>query len=203
MRDGFEYLLFVFFLSDQNYFVCSLLCRYLKVELEDPTYGSRYRDVLAALEARLRRVAFSMSGLHDTHSDDAARTFKSIVDSVSKLGSQLKKLEQSIHSDRDKSKKGRKTRSMWDVLVEQDSFISGVLSIQQDCRDFRGKKDAKETELKSQLSKEGFHKKHNREAVPLPSNPSVFVSGVNPDSASMFKSALYVTCHPCSATLCR
>lgn len=80
---------------------------------------------------------------------------------------------------------------MWEVLVEQDAFISGVLDIQQRCRDSRGKKDAKEAELKSLLSKEGYDRKQSRDPVPLPSRPDVFVNGVRPETAVMFKSALY------------
>jgi phosphatidylinositol 3-kinase len=165
----------------------------LKVELEGPTYGSRYREVFAALEARLSRTPFSMSGLYDTQpTEDAATPFKSIVDSVSKLGSSLRKTEQpSSDRDRATTRKSSKERSMWEVLVEQDTFFSGVLDIQQRCRDSRGKKDVKEAELKSLLSKEGFDRKLNRDAVPLPSRPDIFVNGVIPETALMFKSALY------------
>jgi len=80
---------------------------------------------------------------------------------------------------------------MWDVLVEQDKFITGVLDIQLRCRDSRGKKDAKEAELKSLLSKEGYDRKPTRDPVPLPSRPDVFVNGLRPETALMFKSALY------------
>ena len=167
--------------------------RYLKVELEDPTYGARYREVFAAFEARLSFISFSMSGLYDTQpAEDAATPFKSIVDSVSKLGSSLRKTDQpSNDRDRATTRKSSKERSMWEVLVEQDTFISGVLDIQQRCRDSRGKKDAKEAELKSLLSKEGYDRKQSRDPVPLPSRPDVFVNGVRPETAVMFKSALY------------
>lgn len=80
---------------------------------------------------------------------------------------------------------------MWDVLVEQDEFISGVLDIQQRCRDARGKKDVKEAELRSVLLREGYNRNPKRSAIPLPSKPNILVNGVYPDTAAMFKSALY------------
>ena len=131
-----------------------------------------------------------MDNIQETHSDTAT-PFKSIVDSVSKLGHSLRKAEPAV-ADRERvAKKTARRRSMWDVLVEQDTFITGVLNIQQRCRDSRGKKDAKEAELRLMLSKEGYDRKSTRDAVPLPSRPDVFVNGVRPETAIMFKSALY------------
>jgi phosphatidylinositol 3-kinase len=134
---------------------------------------------------------FSLTGIHESHVDDAS-PFKSIVESVSKLGSSIRGMELSV-GERDRgSKKGlKKQLSIWDVLVEQDNFISGVLDIQRRCRESRGKKDAKEAELQSLLSKEGFGRSPDRPPVPLPSNPEIFVNGVNPGKSKMFKSALY------------
>jgi Phosphatidylinositol 3- and 4-kinase len=163
----------------------------LKVELEDPTYGARYKQIFAALQARLKETPFSMSGLHETHVEDTVTPFKSIVDSVSKLGSTLRKGDHALGERERTSKKLTKPRSMWNVIVEQDAFITGILEIQQRCRDARGKKDAKEAELKILLSKEGFDRRPDRDPVPLPSRPDVFVNGVDPETATMFKSALY------------
>jgi phosphatidylinositol 3-kinase len=80
---------------------------------------------------------------------------------------------------------------MWSTLVEQDKFISGVLDLQLRCRELRGKKDVKEAELRNLLSKEGFDRSDDRDPVPLPSRPDIFVNGVRPETAIMFKSALY------------
>jgi phosphatidylinositol 3-kinase len=173
----------------------------LKVELEDPTFGARYREVLTALEDRLSQTPFSSKGIRETRlqpqttEDKASQFTKSIVDSVSKLGSSLRNadLHGGTTSERDKieAKLLEKERTMWNVLLVQDKFISGVLDIQLRCRNSRGKKDAKEAELKSLLSKEGCDRKANREPVPLPSRPDIFVNGVRPETAIMFKSALY------------
>jgi Phosphatidylinositol 3- and 4-kinase len=181
-------------------FNCCCLFRYLKVELEDPTFGARYREVFDALEVRLSQTPFSGSTMRATQpslstSGDVTTQFtKSIVDSVSKIGSSLRKVEiQSTPNDSDQVAQAKSSdeRTMWGVLVEQDKFISGVLEIQLRCRDSRGKKDAKEAELRSLLSKEGFDRKDSRDPVPLPSRPDIFVNGVRPETAIMFKSALY------------
>jgi phosphatidylinositol 3-kinase len=163
------------------------------VELADPTHGSKYREIFSALKSRLSKSRFSKAGLCENHFDETGTSFKSIVDSVSKLGSSLG-LTESVHHDRDRATPKApvsKSRTVWDVLVEQDAFISGVLDIQQRCRESRGKKDAKESELKSMLMKEGYDRKCHLSPVPLPSTPDIFVSGVNPETAKMFKSALY------------
>lgn len=77
--------------------------------------------------------------------------------------------------------------SLWSLLEEQEKFISGIMSCQQDSLQIRGKKDAKEAHLKQALEKY----KSIPHAVPLPSAPHIFVKGVNPSSVRMFKSALY------------
>jgi phosphatidylinositol 3-kinase len=132
-----------------------------------------------------------MDCIEETYVEDSSTPFKSIVDSVSKLGSTLRKTEKYEQTSGELKAKRSKERSMLDVLTEQDAFFSGVLNIQQRCRDSRGKKDAKEAELKSLLLKEGYDRNESRDAVPLPSRPELFVNGVNPESATMFKSALY------------
>lgn len=169
-------------------------CRYLKVEIEDPTFGARYREVFTALEACLSQTPFSTSTIRPTQhqlptsEDVATQLTKSIVDSVSKLGSSLRKVEiQNTTTDIEKDTE----RTMWGILVEQDKFISGLLDVQLRCRELRGKKDAKEMELRNLLLKEGFDRKENRDPVPLPSRPDIFVNGVRPETATMFKSALY------------
>lgn len=137
---------------------------------------------------RLSKAPFTLPSLHESHPPDDSR-FKSIVDSVSKLGSSLR--DHAV-GERDRSaKKKAAKRSMWDVLVAQDHFVSGLMDIQQHCRDARGKKDDKEAQLRSLLSKEGYNQNPQRAPIPLPSAPHIFVNGVHPETAKMFKSALY------------
>ena len=179
--------------------------RYLKVELADPTHGARYREVFAELQRRLSQTPYQMPTLPesaslldssesqapsmDTEKDSRSTSFKSIVDSVSKLGSSLRINEQPAQPSETQIR--TVPRSVWDVLADQDLFISGVMDIQMRSRDSRGKKDAKESNLKSLLSKEGYDRNSRRESVPLPSAPEILVNGVNPQSAKIFKSALY------------
>jgi Phosphoinositide 3-kinase family, accessory domain (PIK domain)/Phosphatidylinositol 3- and 4-kinase len=189
-----------------NLQLANYLYWYLKVELKDPTYGARYQEVFLALKARLSETHFRATGAYASHSgletqgspvssaDSKSSAFKAIVSSVSstvssKLGSSLRGSDHSTSSER--SKKHTQGRSYWDILVEQDEFISGLMDIQMKCRDVRGKKDAKESQLQSLLSSEGYDRNPHRDPVPLPSAPHVFVNGVKPDTAKMFKSALY------------
>ena len=81
------------------------------------------------------------------------------------------------------------TITLWELLSQQQRFISGILDCQVSSLDVRGKKDAKETHLREALKAGGFHDIPH--AVPLPSAPHIWVRGVNCSSAKMFKSALY------------
>jgi hypothetical protein len=145
----------------QNLELASFLYWYIKVELDHPTHGARYRDVFAALKARLSNTPFNTNHVTLVGSTDAATSFKSIVESVSKLGTTFRGTESSQTTDRSHhhpKSSGRQT--IWDILVAQDSFISGVMDIQLRCRDARGKKDVKEAQLQSLLSKERYDKVH-------------------------------------------
>ena len=117
-----------------------------------------------------------------------ATPFKSIVDSVSKFGSTLRGMEATTtQSDPPPLKE---IKSLWDVLSAQDMFVSGVMDAQLSCGT-KGKKDAKETHLRSVLAKEGYDRNPSREPFPLPCAPDVMVNGVNPQTAKVFKSAVY------------
>lgn len=178
--------------------------RYVKVELQDPTHGARYREVFSALRERLSNASFDEAchsacaqspckdanmGSSDTTRDSKGASFKSIVDSVSKLA--RKHPDQNVDSsERTRSKQGR-FKTVWDILVQQDRFISGVMEIQLKSRHARGKRDAKEMHLKELLRAEGFDRYRGIHPVPLPSTPHIMVNGVNPQSAKVFKSNLY------------
>jgi len=175
---------------------------YLKVETKNQTHGSRYRNVFAALEKRLSETPFSIPGIFNVATPDdilnsSARPFRSIVDSVSKIGSTFLHHENAggpvdaSGSGTGGKRKASRRRSVWDVLVAQDKFMSGVMDVQERCRDARGKKDAKEAQLRSTLAKEGFSRSSQRLAFPLPAAPHILVNGLRPESAKMFKSAVY------------
>lgn len=185
-----------------NLQLANYLYWYLKVELQDPTHGAKYQVVFSALKARLSEMPFRAAGSYSTLERTASthtegegikelksNSFKSIVSSVSsKLGSSLRGTDNSMpcdHTERNVH------RTFWDILESQDQFISGLMDIQMKCREGRGKKDAKEAQLQSLLSSEGYNRNRHRNPVPLPSQPHVFVNGVNPQTAKMFKSALY------------
>ncbi len=88
-----------------------------------------------------------------------------------------------------KSPKTESIISLWELLSHQERFISGILDCQKNSLDVRGKKDAKEANLRETLEAGGFH--NIPHAVPLPSAPHIWVKGVQPNTAKMFKSALY------------
>lgn len=163
-----------------------LSTRYLKVELDNPTHGARYREVFEALKAKLSATRFHLPGRHHSDKLGTAKSFKSIVD---KIGTSILGSDSLKETDRASNKADRRT--LWDVLIAQDEFISGLLRVQQQCRDARGKKDAKEEQLQSLLAKEGFDRSPGRAPIPLPSAPDIFVNGVNPKTAKVFKSAMY------------
>lgn len=176
------------------YIVLASLDRYLKVELDNPTHGARYKDVFATLQAKLSESPFELpSDLTRPATGDASahKSLKSIVDSVS---SKITTPFRSDHGN-DKEKAAAvaaksKPRTMWDVLVSQDAFVSGLLEIQKNCRDTRGKKDQKEEELRNMLTKGGYRSVVSG-SIPLPSAPEMYIHGVNPETAKIFKSALY------------
>jgi len=128
---------------------------YLRVELENPIYEARYREVFLAFKEKLSSVRVNNG---------------SIIPST-------------------QASQPESTISLWDLLAQQEKFISGILGCQKASLDVRGKKDAKETHLREALEAGGFH--NIPHAVPLPSAPHVWVKGVNCNSAKMFKSALY------------
>ena len=163
----------------KNLKLANFLYWYLKVELDHPTHAARYRAVFEALQARLSTIPFvaPKGSLGES-------TFRSIVESVSKI-------KTSIRGNEGKETGMEGKRTVWDVLEDQNAFVSGIMDLQVRCRDSRGKRDAKEAQLRSMLSKEGYRRTSSRASIPLPSAPDILVNGVNPDTAKMFKSALY------------
>ena len=166
------------------------------MELQDPTHGARYREIFAELQRRLSETPFKMptpvesTSLLDADSlaSGTEGRFKSIVDSVSKIGSSLRGTDQPTSANEPAARKLHRT--VWDVLSSQDAFVSGVMEAQMSCAS-RGKKDAKEAHLRSLLLKEGYDRNPRREPIPLPCAPEVMVNGVNPQTAKIFKSAVY------------
>lgn len=177
----------------KNLQLANYLYWYLKVELQDPTHGARYQEVFGEMQKELSQSSFKLRPVHESGSlldaDGGPESkFKSIVDSVSKISNSLRGSEQQGSASEPSSRKSTKT--MWDVLSNQDNFISGIMEAQMSCST-RAKKDAKEAHLRSLLLKEGYDKSSRRDPIPLPCAPDVMVNGVNPQTAKIFKSAVY------------
>jgi len=190
----------------ENIHLANYLYWYLKVELQDPTHGARYREVFAELQERLSRATFGrrpattnqsldmnpsslMASVAETGADTIAAPFKSFVDSAKKISSTLRGTESSSKNV-DAQQSTKASKSLWDILSEQDLFLSGIMDAQLSYAT-KSRKDAKEAHLRSTLASEGFDRNPSREAFPLPCAPEVVVNGVNPQTAKVFKSAVY------------
>ena len=186
----------------KNIQLANYLYWYLKVELQDPTHGARYREIYAELQGSLSKTVFSsllpesnFSGnststpTTDSGSDTIAAPFKSFVDSAKKISSTLRGAESSPKSPEPASSR-KPTKTLWEVLSEQDHFLSGIMDAQLSYGS-KSKKDAKEAHLRTTLAKEGFDRSTKRDPLPLPCAPEVMVTGVNPQTAKVFKSAVY------------
>lgn len=125
-----------------------------------------------------------------SNADEPSTPLRSVLDSMSKLSSSLIKHSEGPHST-NRTGKLLQPKSVWEVLEEQDKFVTGIQDVQLRCRETRGKRDIKEKELQRLLQSEGYGKKSERGPIPLPSSPDIFVNGVQPEKATMFKSALY------------
>lgn len=85
-----------------------------------------------------------------------------------------------------------RSETMWDILLAQDSYISDIMEAQIAARASAGKRDAKVTKFRELLFSRGLDKiPASSNPIPLPSTPEIMIDGVNPTSATMFKSALY------------
>ena len=149
------------------------------MELEDPIYGQRYKEVFIAMRNKLSGIPFEVNKRQMQSGQSKFMPLSGVLDSVSKIGTGNVKKTAPVY------------RTMWNVLELQDQFISNVVECQLDSRETRGRKDVKEKHLRDSLQKKGCHTIKNGGCIPLPSAPHIWVTGVKPDSARMFKSALY------------
>lgn len=94
--------------------------------------------------------------------------------------------------DFDSSGQGKK-RTMWDILSAQDEFICNILECQKVSFNIKGNKDAKEEYLRDALKSPSCRSIRKGWDVPLPSNPSMWITGVKAESARMV-SFLQVSC---------
>lgn len=200
----------------KNVQLANYLYWYLKVELQDPAHGARYREIFAELQQALSETPFPSPktgkapshGKKSTRSDNTTGAGKSqshldtkdshgitpfnkIVESVSKFGDKLMGTDgvstETGDASAQRTTRGKR-RSVWDVLSDQDLFISGIMDVQMSYAT-KGKQAAKEAHLRQTLSKEGYQKADS--SFPLPCAPEIVVNGVNPEKAKVFRSAVY------------
>mmetsp|Transcript_20578 Transcript_20578/g.48347 ORF Transcript_20578/g.48347 Transcript_20578/m.48347 type:complete len:527 (+) Transcript_20578:589-2169(+) len=95
------------------------------------------------------------------------------------------------HNHNHKTNPKQQPRSVWDVLTDQDKFISGVMDVQMSYLS-KARQPAKEAHLRSVLEEEGYAPKPGvRGNFPMPCAPQIMVNGVFPQKAKVFKSAVY------------
>lgn len=160
----------------KNIQLATYLYWYLKVELQDQTYGPQYEEVFDSFKARLSSV---------DEPPEMVGSSKGFLSTVRSVSSKITGASKQDSTDR------KKVRSCWDILITQDTFVSGIMELQTASREARGKKDAKEQHFRESLSKNGYDRKLHGTPVPLPSAPHIIVDGVYSNSTRMFKSALY------------
>ena len=158
----------------KNIQLANFLYWYLRVEMEDPSHGSRYRNIFNAFQERLSSIPFNARADRKKNTVDSKHPFLTLWGLEDKSSFVIEN-----------------SRSMFDVLSSQDTFISGIMECQKLSREAKGKKDNKEQHLRELLKSEGFDRITNGSAVPLPSAPHIMVKGIKPESVRMFKSALY------------
>jgi len=198
----------------RNVQLANYLYWYLKVELQDPAHGARYREIFAELQQTLSRTPFpimhretsshssqhrnggdSSQGVGPTNVDSkdshGITPFNKIVESMSKFGDKLMRTDGSsseVAESQPRPTVASKSRSIWDVLSDQDLFISGIMDVQMSYAT-KPKQAAKEAHLRSVLAKEGYDKAKSN--FPLPCAPEIMVNGVAPQKAKVFRSAVY------------
>ena len=116
-----------------NLDLANFLYWYLKVEKQSPTHGARYRRVFAALEERLSATEFVLPGVFNVATQDdilnsSSRPFRTIVDSVSKIGSSFRHNDNpsSTSMDGESGRKAGRKRTVWDVLVAQVRCVTCI-----------------------------------------------------------------------------
>lgn len=86
-------------------------------------------------------------------------------------------------------KQGDEKRAIYDMIMAQRAFMDQILAIHNRAREERGKKGPKEEKLRSLLKHQfPWAKGH---VIRIPLDPDVYLSGIVPSSAKMFKSAMY------------
>ena len=211
--------------SSKNVLLANYLYWYLKVELQDPAHGARYREIFEEFKAVLGRTPFPKflikppaSNPQQRQSSSSSLASSSLASSTSlinKLGESVSKLvgdklqgtdnndasEQPHSKSSNKKSKPKTTRSVWDVLADQDKFVSGILDVQKSYQS-KARQPAKEAHLRSILAKEGYeapssspnantNNSSSRLSFPMPCAPEILVDGVFPEKAKVFKSAVY------------
>lgn len=84
---------------------------------------------------------------------------------------------------------GEDKKSIYEMIMAQRNFMDQILAIHNRAREEKGRKDQKEEKLRHLLKQQLPWPKGS--IIRLPLDPDVYLSGIVPSSAKLFKSAMY------------
>jgi phosphatidylinositol 3-kinase len=88
---------------------------------------------------------------------------------------------------------GQEGSQRYKLILAQDTYVGLVIKCQQDAKEVSGAQPVKQAELRKLLAERQMNRisVHGLTAIPDPLRPYIRVTGLNPSSARMFKSAVY------------
>ena len=88
---------------------------------------------------------------------------------------------------------GQEGAQRYKLILAQDTYVGLVIKCQQDAKEVSGAQPVKQAELRKLLAERQMNRisVHGLTAIPDPLRPYIRVTGLNPATARMFKSAVY------------
>lgn len=88
---------------------------------------------------------------------------------------------------------GQEGAQRYKLILAQDTYVGQVIKCQQDAKEVSGAQPAKQAELRKLLAERQMNRINalGVTAIPDPLRPYIRVTGLNPATARMFKSAVY------------
>lgn len=88
---------------------------------------------------------------------------------------------------------GQEGSQRYKLILAQDAYVGMIIKCQQDAKEVSGAQPIKQAELRKVLTERQMNRinVHGLTAIPDPLRPYIRVTGLNPATARMFKSAVY------------
>ena len=169
----------------------TLLCRYLKVETEDvDPYGALFKQIfdsfLIQLASSTTSVADGGGGSNDhTHHHHTAQSGHGHNDDEEERNQQY-------HAKEGSGQTIVQGAECAVQLYALNEYINKIFQCHYEARTCNGRKDAKQLLLRKLLAERNLQDiPCHIESVPLPLNPRLQIVTLNPESATIFASAVY------------